>query len=51
MKARKFHRLAYTCLSDLEIPSSVVSEGCWVLESYSPAPLNPGRSSLLVLER
>ena len=32
-KARKFHRLAYTCLSDLSMPSSAVSSGCCVLES------------------
>ena len=37
VKARKFHRLAYTCLSDLSMPSSMVSSGFWVLESYSPA--------------
>ena len=51
VKALKFHRLAYTCLRDLAMPSSSVSSGCWVLESYSPAPLKPGRSSLLVLDR
>ena len=51
VKARKFHRLANTCFSDLSIPSAVVSSGFWVLESYSPAPLKPGRSSLLVLDR
>ena len=33
VKARKFHKLAYTCLSDLAMPSSSVSSGCWVLES------------------
>ena len=51
VKARKFQRLANTPLRDLSMPSSTVSSGSWVLESYSPAPLNPGRSSLLVLDR
>ena len=51
VKARKFHRLANTCFIDLSIPSSSVSFCFCVLESYSPAPLKPGKSSLLVLER
>ena len=49
-KARKFHRLAYTSLSDLA-KSFSSSLGFWLFESYSPAPLKPGRSSLLVLDR